>query len=110
MVLIDIFTNKKVDYFTVFASLPDMGRVGGLVSSYLAGNLEAEHIANIISNPKPWVNVRDGVIESAKDVYKIYFSDSEKLLILLVMPSLRTIGNFLICVIHFLIFVCRLVK
>jgi uncharacterized protein len=82
MVLIDILTNKKVDYFTVFASLPDMGRVGGLVSSYLASNLEAEHIANIISNPKPWVNVRDGVIESAKDVYKIYFSDSEKLLIL----------------------------
>jgi uncharacterized protein len=82
MVLIDIFTNKKVDYFKVFASLPDMGRVGGLVSSYLASNLEAEHIANIISNPKPWVNVRDGVIESAKDVYKIYFSDSEKLLIL----------------------------
>src|SRR5688572_6830890 len=82
MLLIDIFTNKKVDYFTVFASLPDMGRVGGLVSSYLGGNLEAEHIANIISNPKPWVNVRDGVIESAKDVYKIYFSDSEKLLIL----------------------------
>ena len=80
MVLIDIFTNKKVDYFTVFASLPDMGRVGGLVSSYLASNLEAEHIANIVSNPKPWVNVRDGVIESAKDVCKIYFSDSEKLL------------------------------
>ena len=70
-----------------------MGRVGGLVSSYLAGNLEAEHIANY-SNPKPWVNVRDGVYESAKDVYKIYFltvktfdpyGDAQP----------RTIGNFL---------------
>lgn len=82
MVSIDIFANKKVDHFTVFASLPDMGRVGGLVSSYLASNLKAEHIANIISNPKPWVSVKDGVIESTKDVYRIYFSDSEKLLIL----------------------------
>lgn len=59
-----------------------MGRVGGLVSSFLASNLEAKHIANIISNPKPWVNVKDGVIESARDIYKIYFSDREKLLIL----------------------------
>jgi proteasome assembly chaperone (PAC2) family protein len=48
----------------------------------LASNLETEHIANIISNPKPWVNVKDGVIESTRDIYKIYFSDREKLLIL----------------------------
>lgn len=82
MVLIDIFARKKIDYFTVFASLPDMGRVGGLVSSFLASNLKAEHIANIISSPKPWVNVKDGVVKAATDVYKIYFSDSNKLLIL----------------------------
>ena len=82
MVLIDIFAKKKVDNFTVFASLPDMGRVGGLVSSYLASDLKAEHIANIISSPKPWVNVKNGIIESAKDVYKIFYSESEKILIL----------------------------
>jgi uncharacterized protein len=82
MVLIDIFAKKKIDHFTVFASLPDMGRVGGLVSSFLASNLKAEHIANIISSPKPWVNVKDGVVESATDVYRIYFSDNDKLLIL----------------------------
>jgi Uncharacterized protein (ATP-grasp superfamily) len=76
------FNKKKVDTFRIFASLPDMGRVGGLVSSFLASNLETEHIANIISNPKPWVNVKDGVIESTRDIYKIYFSDREKLLIL----------------------------
>jgi len=82
MVILDILVKKKVDSFTIFASLPDMGRVGGLVSSFLASNLETEHIANIISNPKPWVNVKDGVIESTRDIYKIYFSDREKLLIL----------------------------
>jgi proteasome assembly chaperone (PAC2) family protein len=82
MLKVEILTKKKVDTFRIFASLPDMGRVGGLVSSFLASNLETEHIANIISNPKPWVNVNDGVIESTRDIYKIYFSDREKLLIL----------------------------
>ena len=82
MLKVEILTKKKVDNFRIFASLPDMGRVGGLVSSFLASNLETEHIANIISNPKPWVNVKDGVIESTRDTYKIYFSDREKLLIL----------------------------
>jgi proteasome assembly chaperone (PAC2) family protein len=82
MLKVEILRKKKVDSFRIFASLPDMGRVGGLVSSFLASNLETEHIANIISNPKPWVNVKDGVIESTRDIYKIYFSDREKLLIL----------------------------
>jgi len=82
MLKVEILAKKKVDTFRIFASLPDMGRVGGLVSSFLASNLETEHIANIISNPKPWVNVKDGVIESTRDIYKIYFSDREKLLIL----------------------------
>jgi predicted ATP-grasp superfamily ATP-dependent carboligase len=62
MLRIEIFVKKKVDSYTVFASLPDMGRVGGLVSSFLANNLETVHIANIISNPKPWVNVKNGII------------------------------------------------
>ena len=82
MVILDVLVKKKIDSITIFASLPDMGRVGGLVSSFLASNLETEHIANIISNPKPWVNVKDGVVESTRDIYKIYFSDREKLLIL----------------------------
>ena len=82
MLKVEILAKKKVDTFRIFASLPDMGRVGGLVSSFLASNLETEHIANIISNPKPWVNVKDGVIESTRDIYNIYFSDREKLLIL----------------------------
>jgi len=82
MLKLEILVKKKVDTFRIFASLPDMGRVGGLVSSFLASNLETEHIANIISNPKPWVNVKDGVVESTRDIYEIYFSDREKLLIL----------------------------
>jgi predicted ATP-grasp superfamily ATP-dependent carboligase len=32
-----------------------MGMVGGLVSTFLAENLETEHIAAIISSDRPWV-------------------------------------------------------
>ena len=82
MVTLQVFSKRKVNSITVFASLPDIGRVGGLVSSFLVGNLDTEHIANIISSPKPWVNVKDGVVSSAKDIYEIYFSQSQKLVIL----------------------------
>jgi proteasome assembly chaperone (PAC2) family protein len=45
----------KAGEFTVFASLPDMGRVGGLVSSFLSQHLKTEPVAEIISSDKPWV-------------------------------------------------------
>jgi len=73
--------NIKVDEFTVFASLPDMGKVGGLVSSFLSHYLEAELVAEIISNDKPWVSYSEGVIKSISDVYKISFDDRHKMMI-----------------------------
>jgi proteasome assembly chaperone (PAC2) family protein len=78
---IEIKKEIKVDGFKVFASLPDMGRVGGLVSEYLAKNLENELVAEIISSDKPWVLYSDGVVRSSADVYSIYYCESNKLLI-----------------------------
>jgi len=78
---IEIKKEIKVDGFKVFASLPDMGRVGGLVSAYLAKNLENELVAEIISNDKPWVLYSDGIVRSSADVYSIYYCESNKLLI-----------------------------
>lgn len=43
------------DNFILFASLPDIGKVGGIASAYLAENLKTEFVAEIISNEKPWV-------------------------------------------------------
>ncbi len=75
---------KKVvsESFVVFASLPDMGRVGGLTSSYLASQFNAERVASIISAEKPWVNVKDGLVTDVTDTYNIYYSDHQKLFIL----------------------------
>jgi uncharacterized protein len=73
--------NVKADEFMVFASLPDMGRVGGLVSSFLSQFLKAEPVAEITSNDKPWASYSDGVVKSVRDVYKVSYDDLHKLMI-----------------------------
>ncbi len=67
--------------FMVFASLPDMGRVGGLVSSFLSQHLKTEQVAEITSSDKPWVSYADGVVKSASDVYKISYDKRHRLLV-----------------------------
>jgi proteasome assembly chaperone (PAC2) family protein len=71
----------KASEFMVFASLPDMGRVGGLVSSFLSQHLKAEQVAEITLSDKPWVLYADGVVKSASDIYKISYDKRHRLLI-----------------------------
>lgn len=78
---LDKLKDIRAGEFVVFASLPDMGRVGGLVSSFLSQHLKTEQVAEITSSDKPWVSYDDGVVKSASDVYKISFDKRHKLLI-----------------------------
>jgi proteasome assembly chaperone (PAC2) family protein len=78
---LDKLKDVKANEFMVFASLPDMGRVGGLVSSFLSQHLKAEPVAEITSSDKPWVSYADGVVKSASDVYKISYDKRHKLLV-----------------------------
>src|SRR5712691_6095779 len=71
---LDNIKQPKTDGFNVFASLPDMGKVGGLVSAYLAKNLKSECIAEIVSNEKPWVSYIDGVVKTVSDLYQLYYN------------------------------------
>lgn len=71
----------KVDNFILFASLPDIGKVGGIASSYLAENLKTEYVAEIISNEKPWISYKDGIVKCVVDYYQIYYSRDANLLI-----------------------------
>lgn len=71
----------KVDNFILFASLPDIGKVGGIASSYLAENLKTEYVAEIISNEKPWISYKDGIVRCVVDYYQIYYSGDANLLI-----------------------------
>ena len=74
-------TDVKADKFTLFASLPDMGRVGGLVSSFLSEQLKTDQVAEVISSDKPWVSYADGVVKNASDLYKITYDKNHNLMI-----------------------------
>ena len=78
---LDKIKDAKASEFTLFASLPDMGRVGGLVSSFLSQHLKAEPVAEITSSDKPWVSHADGVVKSVVDTYKISYDKRHKLMV-----------------------------
>lgn len=78
---VNIIKEIKAEEFAVLASLPDMGKVGGLVSSFLAQNLKCEQVAEVTSSDKPWVSYADGVVKSTSDTYRIYYDSVHKLLV-----------------------------
>lgn len=78
---LNILKEVKADELTVFASLPDMGRVGGLVSSFLSQHLKTELEAEIASSDKPWVSYSDGVVKSVSDVYKLFYDKQHRMFI-----------------------------
>jgi proteasome assembly chaperone (PAC2) family protein len=82
--MLSVNTVKKVSSksLLVFASLPDMGRVGELASSFLANQNGSELVATINLAEKPWVNVKDGIVASMIDVFRIYFSEEHHMLVL----------------------------
>ncbi len=79
--IINKIKNIKSDNFVLFASLPDIGKVGGISSSYLAENLKTDFVAEIISNEKPWVTYKNGVVRCTVDCYQIYYCKDANLLI-----------------------------
>lgn len=79
---LNVIKEVKAGEFTAFASLPDMGRVGGLVSSFLAQHLKTEVVAEIASSDKPWVAYADGVIKGVSDTYKISYSKEHRMMVL----------------------------
>ncbi len=78
---LSVLKDLKAEEFTVFASLPDMGRVGGLVSSFLAQHLKCEKVAELTSSDKPWVSYSSGVVKSASDKYKVFYDNLNRLLV-----------------------------
>lgn len=81
MIKLNILKKVKIKEITVVASLPDMGRVGGIVSSFLAQQPKCEQIAEILSSEKPWVTHSGGLVKCAVDTYKIYYNKDLELLV-----------------------------
>ncbi len=79
---LSILKEIRADNLVVVASLPDMGRVGGLVSTFLSQSIKADPVAEITSGDKPWVSYSDGVVSTVSDNYKIFYERDNRLLIL----------------------------
>ncbi|MEM2760669.1 MAG: PAC2 family protein [Nitrososphaerales archaeon] len=71
----------KMDDIILVASLPDMGRVGGLVSGFLAKQLDAKLVAEIESVEKPWVKYENGIVSLHIDMYRIYADKQNSMII-----------------------------
>lgn len=67
--------------FIVFASLPDIGQVGWLVSKHLITELKTEKIADIRIFEKPWVKIQEGLINPIVDTFEIFSSKDHKIII-----------------------------
>lgn len=61
----------KLKDIILISSLPDMGKVGGLVTQHLTKKLETKKSAQIILADKPWVNLKDGLVELPQDEYTL---------------------------------------
>ena len=76
-----VYEKPTFNEITLVASLPDMGRVGGLVPKFLIEHLNAKMFAEIYSFDKPYVLCKDGLISHYPSVYRFYYSKKASLLI-----------------------------
>ncbi|MDX1596298.1 MAG: PAC2 family protein [Nitrosopumilaceae archaeon] len=66
---------------TVIAALPDMGRVGGLVTQHISKNLPMELAYKITVMDKPWINQKDGIITTPIDEYSIFVNKENSIVV-----------------------------
>ncbi|MEM2856626.1 MAG: PAC2 family protein [Candidatus Nitrosocaldaceae archaeon] len=76
-----IYKETRLKDIILIASLPDMGKVGGLVSSYLAKELDTKLVASIEIKDKPWVIYKDGIARIDNDVYNIYADETNSIVV-----------------------------
>lgn len=77
----EAFHEFKLKDIILISSLPDMGRVGGLVTEHIAKKLDAKDGAKVILTDKPWVNHNDGLVELPFDEYKLLVDENNSLVI-----------------------------
>ena len=65
----------------LISSLPDMGKVGGLVTQHLTKKLETKKAAKINLADKPWVNLKNGLIDLPHDEYTLTVDEKNSIVI-----------------------------
>ena len=78
---VDHVKNFKIDGITLISSLPDMGKVGGLVSQHITKKLDAVVAIKITISDKPWINQKNGLVTVPHDEYTIAVDEKNKIVI-----------------------------
>lgn len=71
----------KLKDIILISSLPDMGKVGGLVTQHLTKKLETKKSAQIMLADKPWVNLKDGLVELPQDEYSLTVDEKNSIVV-----------------------------
>jgi uncharacterized protein len=71
----------KLKDIILISSLPDMGKVGGLVTQHISKKLEAKKAAQMFLADKPWINIKDGLIKLPTDEYFLAVDEKNSIVI-----------------------------
>jgi hypothetical protein len=78
---VETIENFKLKDVILISSLPDMGKVGGLVTQHIAKKISARVAAKIILTDKSLVNHKDSLVELPFDEYKLLVDEKNSLVI-----------------------------
>ncbi len=71
----------KLKDIILISSLPDMGKVGGLVTQHIIKKLGAKKAAQIFLADKPWVNLKEGLVNLPTDEYFLAVDEKNSIVI-----------------------------
>jgi len=71
----------KLKDIILISSLPDMGKVGGLVTQQIIKKLDAKKATQIFLADKPWVNLKEGLVNLPTDEYFIAVDEKNSIVI-----------------------------
>jgi predicted ATP-grasp superfamily ATP-dependent carboligase len=71
----------KLKDIVLISALPDMGKVGGLVTSHLAKTLNTKVAAKLILTDKPWIQQKNGLIDIPFDEYSLSVNEEKSIVV-----------------------------
>jgi len=71
----------KLKDIILISSLPDMGKVGGLVTQHIIKKLGAKKAAQIFLADRPWVNLKEGLVNLPTDEYFLAVDEKNSIVI-----------------------------
>jgi len=73
--------NFNLKDIILIGSLPDMGKVGGLVTTQLSKSLNTTLTAKLILTDKPWIQQKNGVIDIPHDEYPLSVNEEKSIVV-----------------------------